>query len=205
MMRISSIAYNQDRDCIGCAIRDEKQISTYILSFQIADQLLSRYQGKWGISGNAITLLFTDLDHPLTIDYDSGIINYGSLTTAFYHRYNPAKGLTVLVEDICSDLAIPQSEPIEYEEYFFRLFVKLVEIFHARCNVQILPGKNEGKWEIRLGEGEASGWIGKDGIAENRFGEKIDIKQWQSLRIEKAALYVFGFNSFCKNFQCPIK
>lgn len=206
MMRISSIAYNEDKDCdcTGCAFRDEKQISTYILSFQIAETLLNRLQGNWHIYRDQIILTFAELDNQLTIDHSSGIINYGSLSTTFYHRYNPVKGISVLVEDICSDLAIPFQEKVQENVFLFSLFVKLVEIFHARCNLQIKTGNTEGKWELRLSDG-ASGWINREGIAENRFGEKFDTAQWQKLRIEKAALYLFGFNSFCKNFQCPMK
>lgn len=206
MMRISSIAYNEDKDCdcTGCAFRDEKQISTYILSFQIAEILLKRLQGNWNIYRDQIILNFEEVDSPLTIDYNSGVINFGPLSTTFYHRYNPAKGIAILVEDICSDLAIPSQEMAQESEYLFGIFVKLVEIFHARCNLQVRMGNTEGEWELRLSEG-AAGWINRNGIAENRFGEKIDTVQWQNLRREKAALYLFGFNSFCKNFQCPMK
>ncbi|UWG96937.1 hypothetical protein LPY66_19010 [Dehalobacter sp. DCM] len=206
MMRISSIAYNQDKDCdcTGCTFRDEKQISTYILSFQIADLLLKRLKGNWQISRDHLVLTCEELENPLSIDYSAGIINYGSLSTTFYHRYNPAKGISVLVEDICNDLMIRSEEAVHANDYLFSLFVKLIEIFHARCNLRIEIGSTEGEWVLRLSEGTA-GWIKLNGIAENRFGEKIDTTQWQNMRIEKAALYLFGFNSFCKNFQCPMK
>lgn len=205
MMRIASLTYNEARDCMGCDCRDEKQISTYILSFQIAEQLLKRFQGQWKITDNEIVLSLANIGQPLSIDLSSGTIHYGTLMTRFHHRYNPIEGVTGLVDGLCSDFNLPMDEPENNTEFLFKVFVKLVEIFHAHCDLRITPGKDEGEWEIRLNQDGPSGWLGEDRIAENRFGEKIDITKWESLRIEKAATYIFGFNRFCKNFQCPMK
>jgi hypothetical protein len=190
---------------MGCGVREEKQVSTYILSFQIADQLLKSYKGNWEISKNEIVLNLENLDVPLAIEFTSGTIHYGTLTTRFYHRYTPEKGVAGLVGELCSDLAIPTREADQNSEFLFKVFVKLVEIFHARCDLRIIPGKEKGEWEIRLNQEGPSGWISEDNIAENRFGEKMDITQWENLRPEKVATYIFGFNRFCKNFQCPMK
>ncbi|NLI93425.1 MAG: hypothetical protein GX434_14955 [Peptococcaceae bacterium] len=205
MMRIASISYNEARDCMGSGVRDEKQISTYILSFQIADQFLRRFEGNWKFTQSEIILNLNSLANPLMIEFHTGTINYGTLTTRFYHRYSPEKGVSGLVEELCSDLAIPGREAKRNTNFLFNVFVKLVEIFHARCDLRIAPGKAEGEWEIHLSEQGPVGWISEDGIAENRFGEKIDICQWETLRPEKTATYIFGFNRFCKHFQCPMK
>ena len=187
MMRIASLTYNEARDCIGCGIRDEKQVSTYILSFQIANELLKHYKGEWKIATHEIVLNLEGLNYPLMIELTSGAINYGTLTTRFYHRYSPEKGVVGLVNDLCSDLAIPMGKTMKGTGFLFNVLVKLVEIFHARCDLRILPGKAEGEWEIRLNGEGPSGWVSEDMIAENRFGEKIDISQWKNLRPEKAA------------------
>jgi hypothetical protein len=205
MMRIASLTYNEARECMGSAVRDEKQISTYILSFEIAEQLLKRFQGKWKITDNEIVLDLKDLRHPLSIDLSSGTINYGTLMTRFFHRYTPEKGVSGLAQELCSDLAIPIVEPKNKTDFLFGVFVKLVEIFHARCDLRLIEGKTDGEWTIRLNENGFFGLIGADKIAVNRFGERIDITQWENLRPEKVATYIFGFNRFCKNFQCPMK
>jgi len=205
MMRIASLTYNEARECLGCGVRDEKQISTYILSFQIADQLLKRFKGEWKITANEVVLDLEGLNHSLTIDFTSGNINYGTVMARFNHRYSSEKGVSGLAAELCSDLAIPANEPKSNPDFLFKVFVKLVEIFHARCDLRIAPGKSQGEWEIRLNQDGPSGWVSDDNIAENRFGEKMDISQWENLRPEKAATYIFGFNRFCKNFQCPMK
>lgn len=205
MMRIASLTYNEARECMGSSVRDEKQISTYILSFEIAEQLLRRFQGKWRITANEIVLDLKDLRYPLSIDPSSGTINYGSLRTRFFQRYTPEKGVHGLIEELCLDLAIPIVEPKNKTEFLFRVFVKLVEIFHARCDLRLLEVKKDEEWKISLNEDGFFGFIGADKIAVNRFGEKIDISQWENLRPEKVATYIFGFNRFCKNFQCPMK
>lgn len=207
-MRIASLTYNEARDCTGSGYRDEKQISTYILSFEIAEQLLESYGGQWKITHNELVLNLQGLSYPLTIDFSSEIINYGSLMTRFYHRYSPVKGVRALVQELCTDLAIPfegQKVKSEKSDFVFKVLVKLVEIFHARCDLQIKPGKTEGEWEISLSQGELFGWVGRNMIAVNRLGEKLDISEWENLRAEKAATYLFGFNRFCKNFECPMR
>ena len=205
MLRIMSMTFNEARECAGCTLRDEKKISTYILAFQIAGQFISQHQGRWDITGNEIVLDLEGLEKPVVIDINHGTLAYGSVTMPFYSRYSPAKGVKVLVDEICSDLAIPCRNESSKPERLFNILVKLVEIFHARCDLHIIPGKSKGDWEIRLSQDGPYGWVGEDGIAENRFGEKIDINQWEHLRPEKAATYIFGFNRFCSNFQCPMK
>lgn len=205
MMRLATLTYNEAKDCMGSGCRDEKQISTYILSFEIAEQFLKRFAGQWKITGSEIVLYLEDLSHPLAVDFSSGTIHYGTLMTRFFQRYQPQKGVSGLVKELCSDLAIPMREEKNNTDFLFKVFVKLIEIFHARCDLRIIPGKNEGEWQISLNQNGPIGWISDDRIAENRFGEKIDISKWENLRPEKAATYVFGFNRFCKNFQCPMK
>lgn len=207
MMRIASLTYDKARECQGCRARDEREISTYILSFQIAEQMLKRFGGEWNISSHEIYLDLKDTDYPFIINFDSGTLHYGSLMASYYHRYSPEKGISALIEDICSDLSIPSRQPDNDVDYMFKIFVKLIEIFHARCDLKILPRKTNGEkeWEICLTKDGPSGWVSEDGMAENRFGEKADIYTWKDLRPEKAATYLFGFNRFCKNFQCPMK
>ena len=205
MLRIMSMSYNEARECAGCILRDEKEISIYILSFQIAGQLLNQHQGDWKINDNEIVLTLEGLNNPITVDVSSGSLTYGTVAMRFYHRYSAEKGVKALVEEICSDLAIPYKKEANNTEFLFNAFVKLVEIFHARCGLRIEHGKTEGEWEIRLSQDGPYGWIGEDNIAENRFGQKIDISEWAKLRPEKAATYIFGFNRFCNHFECPMK
>ncbi|HHV64394.1 MAG TPA: hypothetical protein GXX46_04915 [Peptococcaceae bacterium] len=205
MMRIASVVYNEAKDCQGRAVKDEKQISTYILAFEIAEKLLQRYSGQWKIAGNEIVLNLQGLDHPLKIDNINGTINYGTLTTYYYHRYDARKGVSGLVQELCLDLALPFADGNYSTDFLFKVFVKLVEIFHARCDLRILPGSQNGEWEIRLNQTGPSGWINDQNVIENRFGEKMEISAWEGLRPEKVATYIFGFNRFCKNFQCPMK
>jgi len=204
-MRIASLNYEEDRECRGSSVRDEKQISTYILSFQVAEKLLRIHQGSWKITGNQIVLQLKDLEQDLVIDIESGKISYGTVTIPFANRYSAAQGVMSLVQELCSDLNIPPKEAVNDLDFLFKVFVKLVEVFHARCDLRILPGNADGEWEIRLGEEGPSGWLSADNIAENRFGEKMDISVWENLRAEKVATYLFGFNRFCKNFQCPMR
>ncbi|KUO60399.1 MAG: hypothetical protein APF84_17020 [Gracilibacter sp. BRH_c7a] len=207
MLRIMSMSYNEARECSGCSLRDEKQVSTHILSFQIAGHLLKQHQGSWNITEKELILKLKGFTNPVAIDIMSGTITYGTVTMPFYSRYSPEKGVKVLVDEICEDLAIPCRDDSDSNNsnFLFNAFVKLVEIFHARCDLRIIPSKTEGEWEIRLSQDGPSGWIGEDNIAENRFGEKIDISQWKNIRPEKLATYIFGFNRFCKHFQCPMK
>ena len=205
MLRIMSMSYNEARECSGCSLRDEKQVSTYILSYQIAGQLLNKYQGEWKLTEKEIVLNLRGLDNPIIIDTTSGALSYGSVVMRFLQRYSPKLGVKALVNEICSDMGIPSVDEKNNTEFLFNIFVKLIEIFHARCDLRILPGKAKGEWEILLSQDSLFGWIGEDNIAENRFGEKIDISQWQNLRPEKAATRIFGFNRFCNHFQCPMK
>lgn len=205
MMRMVAITYNEDRDCTGCSYRQEKQISTYILAFEIAENLIKRYGGQWKIAMNDIILSSNALSYPLIISFNSGTIRYGILMSRYYHRYDSRKGVATLVRELCSDLTLPDAEEKYEVDFLFKVFVKLVEIFHGSCDLHIVRSNVEGDWEIRLNEDGPYGWISADYIAENRFGEKIDITQWKNMRTEKAATNIFGFNRFCTNFECPVK
>ncbi len=205
MLRIMSMSYNEARECAGCSLRDEKQVSTYILSFQIAGELLKQNQGDWDITSKEIILKLEGFADPVVIDVSSGTITYGTVAMPFYNRYSPEKGVKVLVDEVCSDLSISCGQDSNNSEFLFNAFVKLVEIFHARCDLRIGPSKTKGEWEMSLSQDGPFAWIGEDNIAENRFGEKMDISQWKNLRPEKVATYIFGFNRFCKHFQCPMK
>ncbi|MFA6808295.1 MAG: hypothetical protein WCR27_04815 [Eubacteriales bacterium] len=208
MMRIATLTYDKAKECNGPAMRDDQEISTYILSYQIAEQLLKHFAGEWSLVGKEIVLKLKDLEYAVIINGETGTVHYGSLMTRYYSRYNVSEGVSGLVKDICSDFALPLGKPNVEIDYLFRVFVKLIGIFHARCDIQILPkisSNNIREWELQLSKDGPCGWIDEDGLAENRFGQKIDIYQWENLRTEKVATYLFGFNRFCSNFQCPMK
>lgn len=196
------------KDCQGCCLPDETKASAHILSFQLAEKLLRHYSGDWEISREELRISLKGLEFPLRFELDTGILVYGSLQTSILMRYNAEAGLADLKEEIISDLNLPSIENQEFEDPIFRLFVKLTEIFHARCGLKIRPSEKTDEkagWEIYLSENGPHGWISREGIAENAQGEQVDIKLWFSLRPEKIAGYVFGFNSFCKNYKSPMK
>ena len=134
-------------------------------------------------------------------------MTYGTITTQLTQRYSPEKGTRLLAEEICQNLGLSVSDQLTESDYLFTLFVKLVEIFHARCGLQIYTVESqngEDRWEIALCDEGSKGWLGRHGLAYNRFGEQIDIKEWSILRPEKIATYVFGFNRFCGHYPSPL-
>lgn len=196
------------KDCQGCCLPDEMKASAQILSFQLADKLLRHYSGSWEITQDDLQISLAGVEFPLRFELNSGILVYGSLKASILMHYHVDKGLAGLKEEIISDFDLPLTEDKEYEDPIFRLFVKLIEIFHARCGLRIRAVENADEktvWEIYLSENGPHGWISSDGIVKNAQGEQVDIKVWFSLRPEKIAGYVFGFNSFCKNYKSPIK
>lgn len=196
------------KDCQGCCLPDETKASAQILSFQLADKLLRHYSGSWEIAQDELNIFLEGLELPLRFELNTGTLAYGSLQKPILMRYNTEIGLAGLKEEIISDFGLPKTESQEFMDPIFRLFVNLIEIFHARCGLKIRNVENEGEkvvWEIYLTENGPHGWIRSDGIAKNAKGEEVDIKVWFSQRPEKIAGYVFGFNSFCKNYKSPLK
>lgn len=210
-MRLTLPTYNPLKECQGCSLRDETKVSAQILSFQLADQLLRRYSGTWKLTRGELHIHLKGLDFPLSFELGTGALAYGSLRTQVIARYTPDLGVAHLAGELVQDLALPSpsfSENHGFQDPLFALFVKLIEIFHARCGLDIVPVEKDKEtvgWEIFLCEDGPRGWISTEGIAENRFGERADIKEWFNLRPEKLATYVFGFNKFCKNYPSPFR
>jgi len=204
-MRLAISAYNPAKECCGCLLRDEKTIAAHILSYQLAARLLARYSGSWQIQRGEIVLHLTGADHPLVFDVKHGNVHYGTVSAQFANRYDAKKGLAALTEEICEDLRLPATAaPGGEVDKTFNLLVKLVEIFHARCGLEILPLEGEPRgWELRLHHDGPSGYLYEDWTIENRYGETFDLRKWNGLRLEKMATYLFGFNRFCGNFPSP--
>jgi hypothetical protein len=207
-MRLTLPSYNPVKECQGCTLRDENKVAAHILSYQLAEHLLKRFSGTWQLADGEIKLRLAGVEQPLRFDLNTGTLGYGTLRTSITARYSVEKGIAALIREISQDLMLPASESKGYEDPLFSLFVKLVEIFHARCGLNILPVETDQHlqgWELALCEEGPRGWISTEGIAENRFGERADIKEWYTLRPEKMAAYVFGFNKFCGNYPSPFK
>lgn len=207
-MRVILTAENLNKDCQGCKLQDENKVAAHILSFQLAEKFLKRFSGTWKIQANELRVNLQGLEKPLIFELNSGILAFGTLRTSITSRYSAQKGLLRLSEEIVSDLCFSLSEYHNYRDPLFELFVKLIEIFYARCGLNILSVEKNNKlvgWELYLCEAGPSGWIGTDGIVENRFGERVDLKSWSALRPEKIAAYVFGFNRFCQKYPSPFK
>lgn len=207
-MRLTLQAYNPVKECQGCTLRDENKVAAYILSFQLAELLLKGFTGTWQLTSGELKLRLAGVEQPLCFELNTGTLGYGTLRTSIVARYSVEKGLVTLVKEISQDFGLPSSEEKGFNDSLFGLFVKLVEIFHARCGLNILPVEKDSQlvgWELSLSDEGQRGWINTEGIAENRFGEKVDIREWYTLRPEKMATYVFGFNKFCRNFPSPVK
>jgi len=173
-MRLTLPTYNPAKECRGCTLRDENKVSAHILSYQIADQLLRKYSGTWKLSKTEIKLNLKGVAVPLVFELNTGTLRYGSIMTQVVSRYSPEKGLARLSEEICQDFALPAPESSGQVDPLFNLFLKLIEIFHARCGLVIRPIETEQGvkgWELCLCDDGPSGWIGVDGVAENRFGK----------------------------------
>lgn len=207
-MRLALATYNPVKECKNCSMRDENLVSAHILSFQTAAQLLQRFGGSWNTDGEGIELHLAGIENSLQFDLATGTVRNGTVMTQLGPRYTPDKGILALTDELCADLALPKTEGGVPLDPVFTLFLKLVEIFHARCGLRIIrvdSANGLGTWELRLEADGLSGWIGSDGYAHNRFGESIDLNIWQNLRPEKAATYIFGFNQFCRHYPNPLQ
>lgn len=208
-MYATRINFNYDlvKECQGCCFPDETEISATILSFQLADCLLRRYSGTWGLTSEELRITLSGVNRPLRFELNKGLLSYGVLRHQFVTSYTTAKGLNSLADELIEVLDLPVPKSTAFADPILSLFVKLIEIFYARCGLKIIPYREKGErkgWEISLSEKGLRGWLSPEGIAENRFGEKVDIKEWHSLRPEKIAAYVFGFYKFCNNYKSPL-
>lgn len=206
-MRLTLPSYNPVKQCQGCVQYDENKVAAQILSYQLANLLLKRYSGTWQIKKDEIALMLEGFDQPLVFELNTGTLCYKTLRASIVSRYSVERGLNQLVEEIAKDFAFP-SGGVEHQDPMFGLFVKLIEIFHARCGLKIAQfekGHNLAGWELTLGDEKLRGWINPEYIVENRYGERYNIHEWFTLRPEKMAAYVFGFYKFCENYPTPIK
>jgi len=206
-MRLALPIYNPVRECSSCPNRDERTVSAYIVSFQLARQLLQRYPGTWKLDQNKLSLLLDGAAAPLEFGLVDGNLHYGSVVTQVVSRYSPSQGINVLANEICRDFVLPEATQATRPDGLFSLFVKLVEIFHARCGLQVseeTTSNGEPAFVVRLCDEGRIGWVSRDGVAKNRFGEEVTLAAWSGLRLEKAATYLFGFNRFCRHYQSPL-
>lgn len=197
-------------ECHSCRDYDEYQVGSYILCYQVANSLLSDYSGSWKIGESGITLSCKGLDAPLYFEFGSGTLSYKSLAFPLYPHYSCYQGIKGLRGEICRnlDLEMQLEGRTGPPDLLFNLFVKLIEIFHVRCGLQIRENSEPNgpkSWEIRLRKEGMEGWVGADGVARNRFGETVKIAQWLNLRPEKMATYLFGFNRYCLYYPSPLK
>jgi hypothetical protein len=207
-MRLTSPSYNPVRECPGCQSRDEDKVQAHILSFQLAEYFLNRYSGTWQLGKDELKVQLAEVEHPLYFDLNTGTLAYQTLRTPVTARYSVKAGLEKLAEEITQDFKLPSGEGRGDSDTLFGLFVKLIEIFHARCGLTIQPVEKDHRlmgWELCLCEDGPRGWISTEGIVENRSGQRADIKEWYVLRPEKMAAYVFGFNQFCEYYPSPYK
>lgn len=209
-MRFIQPTYHRFKECQGCTVRDENKVAAHILSFQLVDLLLKQFSGEWKLTHGEIVLFLEGVESPLRFDLNTGTLHYGSLSTSIVARYSSEKGLAQLLREVSRDFSLPLApEGVKADgDQLFTLFAKLIEIFHARCGLRISPVEQDNRlvgWELSLSENGPRGWISSEGIAENRFGERVDIKAWYALRPEKMASSIFGFNQFCSNYPSPIK
>lgn len=206
-MRLAIPAYNKVKECKICLDKEETVVSAYILSFQTASQILKKNIATWIIVKDELKIQIKDVVIPIVIDLTNSKLTYGTITTQLTQHYSPEKGTKLLAEEICQNLELIVSNQDTEFDLLFTLFVKLVEIFHARCGLQIYEVESENgeeQWEIALCNEEPKGWIERNGLATNRFGEQIDIKVWSGLRPEKIATNFFGFNRFCRHYPSPL-
>ncbi len=205
-MRLALPIDNPAKECTSCSVTTESYVSGYILSFQVADQLLRCFPGSWEIWPSQLTLQIEGIEEALEFNLGSGSLSKGTLVIQLVARYSPDKRLSNLAEEIARDLGLPAMAKGNPDSKF-QVLVKLVEIFHARCGLHILPVlfNQEELLELRLCQegGGPQGWISKEGIAMNRFGERVDIEKWSNLRPEMQAANLFGFQRFCRHYPSP--
>ena len=208
-MRLALAPYNVIKECKACGERNEESVASYILCFQVANYFLTAYVGEWEMEETGVSVKLKDLNDPLVFEFESGTVLYKTLVCQLYSRYSPDQGIRGLAEGICRDFELMlDTSSHGYYDPMFNLFVKLIEIFHARCGLCIKKTSNtEGHevWELSLGQPGTEGWIYRDGSAVNRFGEKVQIEQWFNLRPEKMATNLFGFNRYCRHYPSPVK
>lgn len=195
-MRLIQFEYNSESEYRGSFIADEAKVAAQILSFQCAKQFLRRYSGKWELEAGEIRIYLNGIDSALCFELETGMMTYGSSRVSIVDRYTPAKGLECLTGEFIQELSLPIPKSVGIVDPIFELLVKLIEIYHARCGLEFMAVKKDNKtvgWEIFLKEGP-HGVIYKEGILENRSGERTDIAKWLSLRPEKLATYVYRFN-----------
>jgi hypothetical protein len=206
VMRLALPTFNVQKDCQSCEVREEREVSAHILSYQIAHQLLTSIPGQIQVDGNRL-ILELDSQDSLHFDLRSGCLSTRSLSIPLEKRYQITKRLDELTQQIKEELQINKDVEGYEVNPLYTLVVKLIEIFHARCGLRIHSVQTHGEktlWEIRLGENGPSGWIQSDGVIRNRFGNEINLKDWGQLRPEKLAAYVFGFNRFCRHYSSPV-
>ena len=206
-MRLALSTFNPAKECQSCKDREELEVSSHILSYQIAHQLLMSVSGQIHVDGNRL-ILDLDSHEPLHFDLRSGSLSTRSLSIPLVQRYQQDNRIDELTRQIKEELQIDSAKEGHQIDPIHTLLVKLVEIFHARCGLHIQSVQTQGDktlWEIQLCEGGPSGWIQSDGVIRNRFGEEANLKDWSQLRPEKFAAYVFGFNRFCRHYSSPVK
>lgn len=208
MLRLRlALVVNPVKECQSCAQRDEREVSAHILAYQIAHQLLLSVPGQIQVDGNRLILNLEEHD-PLHFDLRSGSLHAYNLNIPLEQRYQRQKGVEDLVNRLKEEFQITSRNPDYHIDPITTLLVKLIEIYHARCGLHISSVQSQGEktiWEIKLHEDGPSGWIQSDGVMRNRLGEEMSLTDWSHLRPEKLAMYVFGFNQFCRHYPSPVK
>lgn len=202
-----ALVVNPVKECQSCTQRDEREVSAHILSYQIAHELLSSVPGQIQVDGSRLILNLQSHD-PLHFDLRSGSLQAKNLNIPFEQRYHKDKRLDELIKQLKEEIQISPADMDYQIDPLTTLLVKLIEIYHARCGLHVSSVQShEDKflWEIKLHEDGPSGWIQSDGVIKNRFGEEMKLTDWAHLRPEKLAMYVFGFNRFCRHFPSPVK
>lgn len=197
---------NPVREC-RCKHRDEQEVSAHILSYQIAYQLLTSVPGQIQVDGDRLIVNLQAHD-PLHIDLRSADLSVKNRQIPLARHYQELKRLDALAKRIKEEIELTGLDGNHEVDHLTTLLVKLIEIYHARCGLYIASVQTQGDktiWEIKLHEDGPSGWIQSDGILRNRFGEELNLADWIHLRPEKLAMYVFGFNRFCRHYPSPLK
>lgn len=206
-MRFPLPIYNPVKECNCSMQQNEKEVSAHILAYQVANQLLRKHSGTMAMDADTLVISLNSLEEPIRINLRSSELSYQAKSISVEELYTSGMRLSQIVTEINDYLGL-QEEDTTSDSDIYELLTKLVEIYHARCGLQIITLDNfEGKvtWELRLSEQGPSGWIYSDGTAKNRYGEIIELKEWKNLRPEKIAAYVFGFNRYCSNYPSPLK
>lgn len=202
-----ALVVNPVKECQSCTQRNEREVSSHILSYQIAHELLASVPGHIQVDGSRLILNLQAHD-PLHFDLRSGSLHTNNLNIPLEQRYQKDKRIDELTRQLKEEIHISPAETEHQIDPLTTLLVKLIEIYHARCGLHVSTAQSQEDkilWEIKLHEDGPSGWIQSDGIIKNRFGEEMKLSDWAHLRPEKLAMYVFGFNRFCRHFPSPMK